>query len=234
MTRKLIFIGLLAVLFAAVTWQSGFLLKGAEAPALAISSDDEEAEKASLGARTWAIPTPVWVIGSYDEEGTPNVMTSAWVGTCNSKPASIMTCLRPATYSHGNIMERKAFTVNIATESFARQAVYFGRSSGRDVNKFEETGLTPVKSTLVDAPYVKEFPLVIECRVRQTVELGSHTMFIGEIMDIKADRSILNEKGAPDIEKLKPIVYTPGSSKFYGIGEFAGDIFSLYEEIKKK
>jgi len=174
------------------------------------------------------------VIGSYDKEGKPNVMTSAWVGTCNSKPASLIISIREATYTHGNIMERKAFTVNVATESFARQAVYFGRSSGRDVNKFKETGLTPVKSSLVDAPYVREFPLVIECRVRQTVELGSHTMFIGEIMDVKADPSILNEKGAPDIEKLKPIVYTPGSSTFYGIGEFVGDIFSLYEETEKK
>ncbi len=234
MIRKLIFIGLSAMLFTAAAWQSGFSFNGAEAPALAESRGAEAIEKKSLGAKTWAIPTPVWVIGSYDKEGTPNVMTSAWVGTCNSNPPSIMTCLRPATYSHGNIMERKAFTVNVATESFARQAVYFGRSSGRDVNKFEETGFTPVKSSLVDAPYVKEFPLVIECRVRQTVELGSHTMFIGEIMDIKADPSILNEKGAPDVEKLKPIMYTPGSSKFYGIGEFVGDIFSLYEEKERE
>jgi len=234
MIRKLIFIGILALLFVAGTWQDGFRSKVTETPELAESSHDEEAEKVSLGARTWVIPTPVWVIGSYDKEGKPNVMTSSWVGICCSKPASLMTCLREATYTHGNIMERKAFTVNIAPESFARQVVYFGRVSGRDVNKFKETGFTPIDSSLVDAPYVKEFPLVIECRLKQTVELGLHTMFIGEIMDVKADPSILSEEGVPDIEKLKPFVFTPGSSKFYGIGELIGDVSALAKEVDKK
>jgi flavin reductase (DIM6/NTAB) family NADH-FMN oxidoreductase RutF len=191
-------------------------------------------EKTSLGARTVIIPTPVWVIGSYDKEGKPNVMTSSWVGICCSKPASLMTCLREATYTFGNIMERKAFTVNIASESFAHQAAYVGRVSGRDVDKFNKTGLTPIRSTLVDAPYIKEFPLVIECRLKQTVELGSHTMFIGEIMDVKADQSILSEGGVPDIEKLKPFVFTPGSSKFYGIGQYLGNVSDLAEETEKK
>lgn len=243
MIRKLIFIGFLALLFiaAAGTWPdgsgakvTGSVSKVTETPELAESSDNEEAEKESLGQKTWVIPTPVWVIGSYDREGKPNVMTSSWVGISCSKPASLMTCLREATYTHGNIMERKAFTVNIASESFARQVVYVGRVSGRDVDKFKETGFTPIKSSHVDAPYVKEFPLVIECRLRQTVELGLHTMFIGEIMDIKADPSILNDEGVPDIEKLKPIVFTPGSSKFYGIGELIGEVSALAKEAQIK
>jgi flavin reductase (DIM6/NTAB) family NADH-FMN oxidoreductase RutF len=233
MTRKLIFIGILTLLFVAGTWQNGFRSKVTEILELAESSDDKEAEKVSLGARTLIIPTPVWVIGSYDREGKPNVMTSSWVGISCSKPASLMTCLREATYTHGNIMERKAFTVNIASESFARQVVYVGRVSGRDVDKFKETGLTPVESSLVDAPYVKEFPLVIECRLRKTVELGLHTMFIGEIMDVKADRFILSKEGVPDIEKLDPFVFTPGSSKFYGIGDFIGEVSSLAKEAEK-
>jgi len=190
--------------------------------------------KTSLGARTVIIPTPVWVIGSYDKEGKPNVMTSSWVGVCSSKPASVMTCLRGATYTFGNIMERKAFTVNIPSESFIHEAAYVGRVSGRDVNKFEKAGLTPVKSALVDAPYIKEFPLIIECRLKQTVELGSHTMFIGEIMDVKADPSILSEEGAPDMEKLKPFVYSPGSARFYGIGKSLGDVSNLAKEKEKR
>lgn len=180
------------------------------------------------------IPTPVWVIGSYDKEGKPNVMTSSWVGVCSSKPASVMTCLREATYTFGNIRERKAFTVNIPSESFAHEAAYVGRVSGRDVDKFMKAGLTPVKSALVDAPYIKEFPLVIECRLKQTIELGSHTMFIGEIIDVKADRSVLSEGGVPDIEKLKPFVYTPGSSKFYGIGKSLGNVSDLAKEKEKR
>jgi len=203
-------------------------------PHLAKSAGIEGDEKASLGARTVIIPTPVWVIGSYDKEGKPNVMTSSWVGICCSKPASLMTCLRKATYTHGNIMERKAFTVNIASESSAHQAAYVGRVSGRNVDKFKKTGLTPIKSTLVDAPYIKEFPLIIECQLTKTVELGSHTMFIGEIRDVKGDQPILSEEGVPDIKKLKPFVFAPGSSEFYGIGQSLGGVSDLAKAAEKK
>jgi len=227
MIRHFILIGILSLLLAAGTCL-------AESSQAVKSGDSEEGAKTSLGARTVVIPTPVWVIGSYDKEGKPNMMTSSWVGICCSKPASLMTCLREATYTHGNIMERKAFTVNIAPESFAHLAAYVGRVSGRNTDKFEKTGLTPVKSTLVDAPYVKEFPMVVECRLTKTVELGSHTMFIGEIMDVKADRVVLSERGAPDVEKLKPFVFTPGSSKFYGIGQFLGNVSDLAKEAEKK
>lgn len=189
--------------------------------------------KKSLGARAVILPAPVWVIGSYDKEGKPNVMTSSWVGICCSKPPCVMTCLRKATYTFGNIMERKAYTVNIPSESFAKQTAYFGRVSGRDVNKFLMTGLTPVKSALVDAPYIKEFSMVIECKLLQAVELGSHTMFIGEIMDVKADEFMLGEKELPDMEKLKPFVYAPSSSNFYRIGQYLGNVSDLAKDIGK-
>ena len=234
MIRYLGLIGILVLLFVAGTWHDGFPSKEMKGLQQTKSDEDEGGEKASLGARTVIIPTPVWVIGSYDKEEKPNVMTSSWVGICCSKPASLMTCLRKATYTHGNIMERKAFTVNIASESSAHQAAYVGRVSGRNVDKFEKTGLTPIKSTLVDAPYIKEFPLIIECQLTKTVELGSHTMFIGEIRDVKADKPILNEAGVPDIEKLKPFVFTPGSSKFYGIGQSLGSVSDLSKAAEKK
>lgn len=235
MTRHLIFIGILALLLTAGTWHDGTAAKDTKIPTLSeLNEDETNAEKVSLGAKTWIIPTPVWVIGSYDKDGKPNVMTSSWVGISCSKPASLMTCLREATYTYGNIMERKAFTVNIASESYAHYAAYVGRVSGRDVDKFEKTGLTPIKSALVDAPYIKEFPMVIECKLTQTIELGLHTMFIGEIMDVKANRSILSEEGVPDIEKLKPFVFTPGSSKFYGMGKLIGNVSDLAKETEKK
>ena len=102
------------------------------------------------------------------------------------------------------------------------------------MDKFKKTGLTPIKSTLVDAPYIKEFPLIIECQLTKTIELGSHTMFIGEIRDVKADQPILSEAGVPDIEKLKPFVFTPGSSKFYGIGQSLGNVSDLAKAAEKK
>ncbi len=189
--------------------------------------------KKSLGAKTILLPTPVWVIGSYDKEGKPNVMTSAWVGICCSKPPCVMTSLRRATYTFGNIMERKAFTVNIPSESFAKETAYFGSVSGRDVDKFSITGLTPIRSDLVDAPYIEEFPLVVECKLLRTIELGLHTMFIGEIMDVKANESILGEIDSPDIEKLKPFVFVPGSRNFYRTGEYLGQVSSLAKKLNK-
>jgi flavin reductase (DIM6/NTAB) family NADH-FMN oxidoreductase RutF len=239
--RNLAAVFLAGMFLSPVSFDGPASSSGSERTLSKVTESSQEAKpeeskdgKMSLGARTVIIPTPVWVIGSYDKEGKPNVMTSSWVGVCSSKPAAVMTCLRKATYTFGNIMERKAFTVNIPSEPFLSEVAYVGRVSGRDVDKFAQTGLTPVKSTLVDAPYVKEFPMVIECKLKQTVELGSHTMFIGEIMDVKADRSVLREEGAPDMEKLKPFVYSPGSSKFYGIGKSLGDVSDLAKEKEKK
>lgn len=195
--------------------------------------ENRESTKLSLGARTIFFPAPVWVIGSYDKNGEPNVMTSAWVGICCSKPPCVMISLRKETYTFGNIMERKAFSVNIPSESFAAETAYFGSVSGRDIDKFSVTGLTPVKCDLVDAPYIKEFPIVIECKLLQTHELGSHTMFIAEIMDVKADKSMIGKNDLPDIEKVKPFVFTPRSSNFYRIGKYLGNVSSLAKKVKK-
>jgi len=183
--------------------------------------------KKSIGARTFVLPTPVWVVGTYDKEGRPNVMTAAWGGICCSKPPCVGISLRKATYTYGNIMERKAFTVNVPSENYAKEADYFGIVSGKNVDKFAEAGLTPVKSDLVDAPYVKEFPLVLECLVTYTNEIGLHTQFIGEIMDVKADETVLGDKGLPDIETVKPVVYCPEIRTYYGIGEYIGQAYSL-------
>ena len=183
--------------------------------------------KQSLGSKILIVPTPVWVVGTYDENGEPNVMTAAWGGVCCSQPPCLTVSLRRATYSHGAIVARKSFTINVPSEAQAAQADYFGMTSGRDVNKFKKTGLTPVGSELVDAPYILEFPLVAECRLVHTAELGLHTQFVGEIMDIKADVEALSEKGTPDIEKVRPFVYSPGSQQYYGLGSLLGKAFSI-------
>lgn len=188
--------------------------------------------KKSIGIGTYALPSPVWVVGTYDAAGKPNLMTAAWGGICNSRPPCIYVSLRKATYSHGNIMARKAYTVSIPSEKHIREADWIGIASGRDVDKFETAKLTPVKGSVVDAPYVEEFPVVIECRVKEVVELGLHTQFVGEIMDVKADAEVLNEKGRIDIEKVKPVIFTVNTSGYYGIGKKLLDAFSV-KELKK-
>ena len=128
-------------------------------------------------------------------------------------------------------MERKAFTVSIPSENYVKEADYFGIASGKKVDKFSATGLTPVKSDLVDAPYVKEFPLILECKVINIVEIGLHTEFIGEIMDVKADSSVLNEKNLPDIEKVKPIIWNIAGMTYHKVGSPIGKAFSIGKEI---
>ena len=183
--------------------------------------------KQSLGAITLVHPTPVFVVGTYDRHGKPNVMTAAWGGICCSQPPAVAVALRQATYTHGNIIARKAFTISIPSEAYAKQADYFGMVSGRDVDKFAVTHLTPTRSDLVDAPYVAEFPLVLECRLAHVFELGLHTQFVGEVVDVKADQAVLVDGQLTDIKKVRPLLFAPDTKGYYGVGEFLGEAFAL-------
>ena len=187
--------------------------------------------KKSLGAKTIVYPTPVFIVGTYDTAGKPNAMNVAWGGLCCSSPPCVAISLRKATYTYGNIVERKAFTINIPSETHAKQADHFGIASGAKEDKFSATGLTPVKSGLVDAPYIKEFPLILECKLKQTVEIGLHTQFIGEIVDVKVEDSVLGEGGTIDIEKMRPFLYAPEIRAYYGIGKYLGKAFSIGKQI---
>lgn len=185
------------------------------------------AGKRSLGPRTIAPPSPVWIVASYDSAGAPNMMTASWAGVCCSRPPCVMVSLREATYTYGCITASGAFTVNIPSVEHAAVAAYVGTVSGRDTDKFAATGLTAVRSDLVSAPYLAECPLVLECRLVRTVELGLHTMFIGEIVDAKADEAILGENGLPDPSKHRPFVFSVGGYGFYEVGAPIGAVPEL-------
>jgi flavin reductase (DIM6/NTAB) family NADH-FMN oxidoreductase RutF len=197
-------------------------------------TDTKEAKmKKSIGAKTIVFPTPVFVVGSYDKSGRPDAMVVAWGGICCSKPPCVAISIREANYTYGNIMARKAFTISIPSEKYIQEADYFGIVSGRTEDKFAATRLTPVKSDLVDAPYVKEFPFIIECSVIKIVPLGLHTLFVGEIKDVKADEAVLGKDGTPDIEKIQPMIFDPANRAYYGIGKYLGDAFSEGKKINK-
>jgi len=187
--------------------------------------------KKSLGASTILVPTPAWIIGTYDSDGKPNAMTVAWGGICCSQPPCVAISLRKATYSYRSILDRKAFTVSVGHERHVKEIDYFGLISGDNCDKFSTTGLTPIHSDIVDAPYIQEFPLVLECQVMHTMEIGLHTQFIGKILDVKADPDVLGADNVPDIEKIRPVVYTPKQNTYHGIGQLLGDAFSLGKEI---
>lgn len=183
--------------------------------------------KISLGAKALAQPAPLWIVGSYDDRGRPNVMAAAWGGICCSKPPCIAVSLREERHSYASILARKAFTVSVPSAQYAGQADYFGLASGRDTDKFARTGLTPVASDVVDAPYVGEFPLILECVLVRTVPLGIHVQFVGEIRDVKADEGVLDDSGYPDASKVQPLIFTPVGRAYHTIGAHVGQAFDL-------
>lgn len=183
--------------------------------------------KRSFGAKTLLFPTPVLMVGTYDAAGKPNLMNAAWGGICCSQPPCVAVSLRKATYSYQCILDRKAFTVGIACEQRMTEADYCGIASGRDVDKFAVTGLTPVSSNLVDAPYAEEFPVVLECRLLQVVEIGLHSQFIGEILDVKGDEAVLGDDGLLDILRIRPLIYDTAHKGYHGVTPCVGQAFSV-------
>ena len=188
--------------------------------------------KKSLGAKCIVYPAPVFIVATYDKSNRPNAMAVSWGGICCSKPPAIAIAVRKATHTYAGLIERKAFTVNIPSEEYAAEADYFGIATGATEDKFAKTGLRAVKSDIVDAPYIEEFPLSLECRVIHVIEIGLHTQFIGEILDTKADENILDDKGVPLIKKVKPITCSPSDREYFAIGESIGKAWSIGKEIK--
>ena len=189
--------------------------------------------KKSIGAQSLVYPAPVFVVGTYDLEEKPNEMTAAWGGICCSVPPCVAVSIREETYSYRNILDRKAFTISIPSEKYVKEADYFGMVSGKNVDKFSATGLTPAKSEVVDAPYVNEFPFVLECQLLRSVEIGGHTQFIGEIKDTKVDEDIIKNDD-PLIQKITPLILALDSMSYYGVGKYVAKAFSIGKEITKK
>jgi len=172
------------------------------------------------------------VVGSYDAEDHPDIMTVAWGGICSSKPPCVAVSIRPSRQSHANITHQQAFTVNLPAAHQVAEADYIGTVSGRDVDKFAATGLTAVCAEFVHAPAVAEFPLVLECRVHHTLELGAHTMFVGEILDVKADEDALGPDGKLDLDAVGLVTYIPGAETYHGLGPSLGSAFSVGKKFK--
>ena len=182
--------------------------------------------KRDVGAKTLLFPAPVLVVATYDDKGNPNAMTAAWGGICCSDPPCVTVSLRKATYTYDSLMARKAYTINIPGKGYAKEADYFGVVSGRDKDKFAATGLTPVKSDFVDAPYIAEFPINLECKIVHIADLGLHTQFVGQVINAKADETLIENDRLPMIEQIMPLIFAPNSGNYYTIGEEIGKAFS--------
>ncbi|MDE7002577.1 MAG: flavin reductase family protein [Lachnospiraceae bacterium] len=165
-------------------------------------------------------PLPAVMVSVADREGRTNIITVAWAGTICTNPPMVSISVRPSRYSHHMILETGGFVVNLTTRALVRATDYCGVRSGRDVDKWKEAGLTPVRSDVVDAPCIAECPVNIECRVVRTEQLGSHDMFIAEVAAVHVDDRYMDGKGRFHLEDARPIVYSHG--EYYDLGEKLG------------
>ena len=178
-------------------------------------------------------PVPAVLVGCRDEEGRDNLMTAAWAGTVCSDPVMVSVSIRKERYSHDIIENTGEFTISLTTKSLARAADFCGVRSGRDIDKFKEMKLTRLESAQIRAPGVAESPVVLECRVKQILRLGSHDMFIAEVVNVSVDERFLDEKGRLELEKADLIAYSHG--EYFALGKKIGRFgYSVRRRPKKR
>ena len=178
-------------------------------------------------------PVPAVLVGCRDEEGRDNLMTAAWAGTICSDPVMVSVSIRKERFSHAIIENTGEFTISLTTTGLARAADFCGVRSGRDTDKFREMKLTPLESSKIRAPGVAESPVVLECRVKEILRLGSHDMFIAEVVNVSVDERYLNEKGRLELEKTDLIAYSHG--EYFALGKKIGKFgYSVRRRSKKR
>jgi flavin reductase (DIM6/NTAB) family NADH-FMN oxidoreductase RutF len=175
-------------------------------------------------------PVPVVMVTCADQEGRPNIITLAWAGTINSGPPMLSISVRKERYSHSLIKDRGEFVVNLPTEKLVYATDLCGVKSGRDTDKFKLTGLSAEKSSKVGVPIIKESPAALECVVKSCTELGTHDLFIAEIVATDVEESLIDSKGTLHLEKAGLICYSHGH--YWTLGKQLG--FFGYSVARKK
>lgn len=179
-------------------------------------------------------PLPAVMVSAGDREGRQNILTVAWTGTICTNPAMVYISVRPERYSYQLIKSTGEFVINLTTEKLAKVTDYCGVRSGRDVDKWKETGLTPGKSENLEyAPIIQESPVNIECRVTEVKELGSHHMFIAEVKGVQADDIHMNKANKFELNKTGLLVYSHG--EYISLGSTLGTFgYSVRKKAKGK
>lgn len=174
-------------------------------------------------------PVPAVMVSCKREGEKANIITIAWTGTINSTPAMVSISVRPERYSHGIIKDTKEFVINLTTEKLVYAADYCGVKSGKNIDKFKEMKLTPYKSQLIKAPGILESPVNIECKVKEIIPLGSHDLFLAEVVNVNVTEELMQENGKFELNKSGLVMYSHG--EYFSMGESLGKFgFS----VKKK
>ena len=179
--------------------------------------------KKNLGNKTVLAPLPVLIVATYDEQGTPNAMNVAWGGQCGYHHVALNLSLNHKTTE--NLKHAKAFTLSIATVDTLVISDYFGLVSGHKENKIEKAGVHVTRSEFVDAPVIDEYPLTLECKVLEMQEALGEMHVVGEVVNMQAGESILDEQGKVDLGKLRPISYDSATHSYRVLGDIVGKAF---------
>ena len=178
-------------------------------------------------------PLPVVMVSVADKEGNSDIVTVAWAGTICTNPPMVSISVRPERFSHHMLMETGEFVINLTTKELAFATDYCGVKSGRDVDKWKEMNLTPVMGNVVKVPCIAESPVNIECKVVKVEKLGSHDMFVAEVVAVQVDDAYMDEKNSFHLSNANPIVYSHG--EYYLLGEKLGRFgYSIQKKSKLK
>ena len=178
-------------------------------------------------------PVPPVLVTCHNKKGESNMLTVAWAGTICSTPAMLSVSVRKERYSHAMLMETGEFVVNLPTEDLVWETDEAGVRSGRDMNKWESLHLHQEEGKILSVPMISECPVNMECKVKQVLELGSHDLFLAEIVAVHVDSALLDEKKRLQLEKAKLLAYSHG--QYFGLGNVLGSFgFSVRKGAKKK
>ena len=191
-----------------------------------------------MGKQIWKpgnmlYPLPAVMVSTGDAQGSTNILTVAWTGTICTNPAMVYISVRPERYSYAMLRESGEFVINLTTVGLVRAADFCGVRSGRELDKFAHCGLTPVPASEVSAPLIEQSPLSLECRVKQILPLGSHEMFLSEIVAVDVDEQLVDREGKLHLSRAGLAAYAHG--EYFALGERLGTFgFSVRKKPPRK
>jgi flavin reductase (DIM6/NTAB) family NADH-FMN oxidoreductase RutF len=176
---------------------------------------------------------PAVLVGTYGDDGTPNAMTAAWAAACCHQPPCVGVAIRQNRLTHANLVARRAFTICVPGTTLAPQVDYLGIVSGkREPDKLARLGLATVPCPTIEAPLIEACPVVTECRLHSQLEIGTHTWFVGEVVDVHVDAELVDADGKIDVTALDPLGYATSVGEYRALGGPLGRAYSIGKALK--
>ncbi len=189
--------------------------------------------KKSLGPGPTLFPMPAVLVGTFNEDGTSNAMTAAWAAACCHAPPCIGVAVRDNRLTFANINRTGAFSINVPSAKLARQVDYLGIVSGaRQPDKLSRLGLSTTDGEMANAPLLDACPVSVECRLYKSLELGTHTWFVGETLEVHVDEALVRDDGKIDVQSLDPLAYSTSVGEYWSMGTPLGRAYDIGKTLK--